>query len=166
MNTEQAVQFLRLCSFDPAPTSYTCRVLTLKALADMRADREDMRLMLEDIMRLQTGEKPPVIDSTPTPPVPARRSARGAAPGPPTLTPEDLRGRQPLGVDSFGCAYYWFDMPYDHDAPVGLMGSRLYVEGPPQMPSKDQLEQVNQETEKGKKLHEAAADKPPLHPNR
>lgn len=150
-----------------------CRVLTLKALADMRADREDMRIMLDDILRLQTAEKP--SNSTPPPPLPAaaaapaRRSARGAAPTAPPLTPDDLRGRQPLGVDSAGQAYYWFDMPYDHDAPVGLMGSRLYVEGPPQMPSREQLEmmqQVQQEKDQANNQLEATTGKPPLPPNR
>eukprot|EP00878_Enallax_costatus_P045695 GHUV01055147.1.p1 GENE.GHUV01055147.1~~GHUV01055147.1.p1 ORF type:complete len:161 (+),score=52.73 GHUV01055147.1:177-659(+) len=139
-----------------AQLSAVQRVLTLKALADMRADREDMRNMVDDIIRLHSVDKP-TSSTTPPPPSTAsgRRSTRGAAAGPPTLTPEDLRGRQPLGVDSAGCAYYWFDMPYDHDAPVGIMCSRLYVEGPPQQ---------QQHFQEGELL--AAAEKPPLPPNR
>jgi hypothetical protein len=49
-----------------------------------------------------------------------------------------MRGRKPLGCDADGNSYHWFDLPYDHDAPVGLLGSRLYVEGPPQPPGTPQ----------------------------
>jgi hypothetical protein len=52
-----------------------------------------------------------------------------------------MRGRTPLGQDADGNSYHWFDLPYDHDAPVGLLGSRLYVEGPPQQPSTQQQQQ-------------------------
>jgi hypothetical protein len=116
-------------------------VLTLKALADMRADREDMRILIDDIMRsglAPEGKKGGSGTSTPP-----RRSARGssAPPPPPALTATDMRGRMPLGQDADGNSYHWYDMPYDHDAPVGLMGSRLYVEGPPQQPSSEQQQQ-------------------------
>lgn len=141
---------------------------TLKALADMRADREDMRNLVDDIMKL-AGDKP---SSSSTPPPPARRSARGSAPAPPSLTPEDMRGRQPLGVDAVGCAYYWFDMPYDHDAPVGIMGSRLYVEGPPQMPEQElekaENQQQQQQLEENEENHQSVPmlGKPPQPPER
>lgn len=73
-----------------------------------------------------------------------RRSARGCPPPPPALTPVDMRGRTPLGQDADGNSYHWYDMPYDHDAPVGLMGSRLYVEGPPRQPDAIQQQQQQQ----------------------
>ena len=68
-----------------------------------------------------------------------------------------MRGRTPLGQDADGNSYHWYDMPYDHDAPVGLMGSRLYVEGPPHQPDTIQqqqqemgkLQQLQQQREKG-----------------
>jgi hypothetical protein len=56
-----------------------------------------------------------------------------------------MRGRMPLGQDADGNSYHWYDMPYDHDAPVGLMGSRLYVEGPPQQPGSEQQQQHQQQ---------------------
>jgi hypothetical protein len=150
-------------------------VLTLKALADMRADREDMRAMMDDLLRA-----PPAAAAASGSNTPPRRSQRGAsAPPPPKMTAEDLRGRGPLGCDAAGCRYYWFDMPYDHDAPVGLMGSRLYVEGPPQELSHEQLRQLQQEQEQkqqdqkqqqqqqqGGKADDKAAGKPPLPPTR
>lgn len=134
-------------------------MLTLKALADMRADREDMRDLMDDIIRLHSIDRPSSSTTPPPPPVIAagRRSARGTAAGPPALTPDDIRGRQPLGVDAVGCAYYWFDIPYDHDAPVGIMCSRLYVEKPPQHLKQQHLEDDG---------HHAAAEKPPLPPSR
>jgi hypothetical protein len=117
-------------------------VLTLKALADMRADREDMRLLVDDILRgalaPDAGKKGGAGSGASTPP---RRSARGAPPPPPPLTAADMRGRKALGQDADGNSYHWYDMPYDHDAPVGLMGSRLYVEGPPQQPGSNEQQQ-------------------------
>jgi hypothetical protein len=67
-------------------------------------------------------------------------------------------------------------MPYDHDAPVGLMGSRLYIEGPPQQLSHEQLRQLQQEQDQqqrddqqqqqGVRPDEKAGGKPPLPPTR
>lgn len=111
----------------------------------MRADREDMRILVDDIMRgsLATDSKKGGSGTT-TPP---RRSARGSSgpPPPPPYTAADMRGRKPLGQDADGNSYHWYDLPYDHDAPVGLMGSRLYVEGPPQQPSAEQQQQQHQQ---------------------
>jgi hypothetical protein len=146
------------------------RVLTLKALADMRADREDMRGMMDDLLRA-----PPTAAAASGGNTPPRRSQRGAAPPPPKMTADDLRGRGPLGCDAAGCRYYWFDMPYDHDAPVGLMGSRLYVEGPPQQLTHEQLRQLQQlqdekqqqqQQQQGSRVDDKAAGKPPLPPTR
>ncbi|WIA29977.1 hypothetical protein OEZ86_000075 [Tetradesmus obliquus] len=153
------------------------RVLTLKALADMRADREDMRGMMDDLLRA-----PPPAGAASGSNTPPRRSQRGAsAPPPPKMTAEDLRGRSPLGCDAAGCRYYWFDMPYDHDIPVGLMGSRLYVEGPPrevtheelralqqqeQQDQKQQQDQKEQQQQQGGRADDKAAGKPPLPPTR
>ncbi|WIA09907.1 hypothetical protein OEZ85_010121 [Tetradesmus obliquus] len=153
------------------------RVLTLKALADMRADREDMRGMMDDLLRA-----PPAAGAASGSNTPPRRSQRGAsAPPPPKMTAEDLRGRSPLGCDAAGCRYYWFDMPYDHDAPVGLMGSRLYVEGPPrevtheelralqqqaQQDQKQQQDQKEQQQQQGGRADDKAVGKPPLPPTR
>jgi hypothetical protein len=140
-------------------------VLTLKALADMRADREDMRGMMDDLLRAP----PPAAAAASGGNTPPRRSQRGAsAPPPPKMTADDLRGRGPLGCDASGCRYYWFDMPYDHDAPVGLMGSRLYVEGPPQQMTHEQLRQLQdeQQQQQGSRVDDKAAGKPPLPPSR
>lgn len=152
-------------------------MLTLKALADMRADREDMRGMMDDLLRA-----PPAAGAASGSNTPPRRSQRGAsAPPPPKMTAEDLRGRSPLGCDAAGCRYYWFDMPYDHDAPVGLMGSRLYVEGPPrevtheelralqqqaQQDQKQQQDQKEQQQQQGGRADDKAVGKPPLPPTR
>lgn len=123
--------------------------MTLKALADMRADREDMRALIDDIMRgALAPDKGKGGSGASTPP---RRSARGAPPPPPPLTAADMRGRVPLGRDAAGNSYHWYDMPYDHDAPVGLMGSRLYVEGPPQQLTLEELQaRQQQQLEDGK----------------
>jgi hypothetical protein len=54
-------------------------------------------------------------------------------------------------------------MPYDHDAPVGLMGSRLYVEGPPQQPDTIQQQQQQQQDmgklEKGEQRQQDVDDR-------
>lgn len=154
--------------------------MTLKALTDIRADREDMRLLIDDIMRGtlapdggKGGGKAGSGASTPP-----RRSVRGVPPPPPPLTAADMRGRVALGQDAAGNSYHWYDMPYNHDAPVGLMGSRLYVEGPPQ-PGSSVVQQEQQSLVAVKQEEEevaAAADtdskpaaakgKPPLPPSR
>lgn len=140
------------CSPLPSPTH---RVLTLKALADMRADREDMRLLVDDILRgaLAPDSSKKAGSGASTPP---RRSARGssAPPPPPPLTAADMRGRKPLGQDADGNSYHWYDMPYDHDAPVGLMGSRLYVEGPPQRPGSTEQQPQQQAAVAGKEAQQ------------
>jgi hypothetical protein len=142
--------------------------LVLKGLVDMRAEREDLREVIDDAVKGPAGDKAKAAaaSGSSTPP---RRSARGAPP--PPLTAADVRERAPLGVDAAGTRYHWFDMPLDADAPVGLVGSRLYAEGPPRGEASEQLQLQEQPAGGGGAPDKAAAvaaasKKPPLPPGR
>ena len=133
------------------------RVLALKALCDIRCDREDMRSLLDDTLNPSGAKKakapPPPAAAAAGPRTSSRRRGgdASATPEPPpfNLTAEEVHGKVPLGVDAAGAAYYWFDMPFEHGQTAGVVGSRIYKSGPPEEGKEEDSQQLQQQGAQG-----------------
>ncbi|KAI8462282.1 MAG: hypothetical protein J3K34DRAFT_476354 [Monoraphidium minutum] len=107
------------------------RVLALKALCDLRAEREDLRCALEAALGGGGKKAAAAAAEAAQRAGGAARPKRGASPTPPPLEAGEARGWEPLGLDSGGGRYYFLlaappcggDI---HDDPNGLLAERLY----------------------------------------